>query len=65
MQDIDEFSPRCKDERCQVRYTCLLYLDRDNPSARVRANKTLRKNWESHNLPCEFHQQYFGVLVDE
>lgn len=61
---IDEYAPRCRDERCEVKDTCRLYLDRNNPKARVTA-KTLRQNWESYKIPCLFHQNFFGVHTDE
>ena len=57
---IDEYTPRCNDERCDVRGGCFLWLDRNNPLARASA-KTLRKNWESHRIPCEVNQQLFGL----
>lgn len=37
----DNYAPRCRDERCEVKSSCPLYLDRDNPNARVTAH-TLR-----------------------
>ncbi len=64
LKEIDDYSPRCKDERCEVKHSCPLYTDRNNPNARIKAD-TLRLNWESHQIPCKFHQQYFGVLVDD
>ena len=51
MSILDDYAPRCRDERCEVKSSCLLYLDRDNPNARVTAH-TLRQNWESHKIPC-------------
>jgi len=60
----DNYAPRCKDERCEVKATCPLYLDRDNPNARVTAH-TLRQRWESHKIPCMARQKYFGVVLDE
>ncbi len=59
----DEYAPRCEGIRCGMKQDCLLYTDRNNPNARVKAN-TLRKNWESLNIPCEVSQQYFGVPED-
>jgi hypothetical protein len=61
---LDDYAPRCRDERCEVKATCPLYLDRDNPNARVKAH-TLRQNWESHKIPCLVRQKYFGVVLDE
>lgn len=60
----DNYAPRCKDERCEVKATCPLYLDRDNPNARLTAD-TLRQRWESHKIPCLARQKYFGVVLDE
>lgn len=64
MKSLDEYAPRCNDEICEVKSTCILYLDRDNPKAKVRAG-TLRQNWESHKIPCRARQDYFGVIWSE
>lgn len=61
----DNYAPRCRDERCEVKATCPLYLDRDNPNARVTAH-TLRMNFESHKVQCTRSKEYFGVIgLDE
>lgn len=46
----DNYAPRCRDERCEVKSSCPLYLDRDNPNARVTAH-TLRQRCDS-SLTC-------------
>lgn len=60
----DEYAPRCRDDRCEVRSTCPLFLDRNNPRARLTAD-TLRQNWESHKIPCLARQNYFGEICDD
>lgn len=62
MTSLDDYAPRCRDERCQVKAACQLYLDRDNPQARVTAN-TLRQHWESHSIPCVAQMEYFGKVT--
>ena len=61
---VDEYTPRCLDERCEVKQSCFLWTDRHNPQARATA-RSLRKNWESHKIPCEIHQHLFGWEIDE
>lgn len=61
---IDEYTPRCFDQCCEVKHDCFLWQDRLNPKIRATA-RSLRKNWESHKIPCEVNQQLFGTEVPE
>ena len=61
--EIDEFSPRCMDKRCEAR--CALYMETKDPKARLTAN-TLRMGWETHHTQCRRSREYFGVIeIDE
>lgn len=51
--------PRCFDERCEVKSSCLFWLDRHNPKAKSTI-KTLRQISEFHSVPCAVSQEYFG-----
>ena len=61
--EIDEFSPRCMDKRCEV--PCALYVAEKLPEYRLTAN-TLRMNCESHKTQCTRSKEYFGIIgLDE
>lgn len=45
---IDIYTVRCFDVKCDVKGECILWVDRNNPNARCRAN-TLRHGNEYNN----------------
>lgn len=60
--EIDEFSPRCMDKRCDAK--CALYIEAKKPEYRVTAF-SLRMNWEPHHLQCRRSREYFGVVLND
>ncbi len=46
----------CWDDCCQVRATCRLWTDRDEPGFAIRA-MTWRRHYECFSLPCDFWEQ--------